>query len=72
MDEPRISRDKDVNDQGEPIYRPPEKISEPVKPYWIYIWIAVVLLAIAAIIFLHWYYTGHQAPYAAPISATSE
>jgi hypothetical protein len=67
MDEPRISPDKDVNDTGEPIYRPPEKISEPVKPYWVWIWIAVVIVILLAWAFLFWYFSNHQAPYAAPI-----
>jgi hypothetical protein len=67
MDEPRISPDKDVNDMGEPIYRPPEKISEPIKSHWVWIWLVVIALVVIAWAFLFWYFSNHQAPYAAPI-----
>jgi hypothetical protein len=67
MSKPRISRDKDVNDSGEPIFRPPEIISQPIKSYWKWIWIAVVALVIIAWAFLFWYFSNHQAPYSAPI-----
>lgn len=67
MDIPRISRDKDVNDEGVPIYRPEEKITERVKPHWKWIWLTVVVLVVLAWIFLYWYFSNHQAPYAAPI-----
>lgn len=68
MDEqPRISRDQDVNDTGEPIFRPAEKITEPVKPQWKWIWLVIVVIVILAWAFLYWYFQNHQAPYSAPI-----
>ena len=68
MDTPRISRDKDVNDTGEPIFRPPELITQPIKRPWVYIWAVVVVLVILAWIFLFSYFSVHQAPYSAPIA----
>lgn len=50
-----------------PIFRPPEKISDPIKPYWIWIWIVVVVVVVVAWAFLFWYFSNHQAPYAAPL-----
>lgn len=63
----RIATEQDVNDTGEPIFRPDEKISEPVKSYWKWIWLVVVVAVIVAWVFLHWYFSNHQAPYSAPI-----
>lgn len=50
-----------------PIYRPPEKFSEPVRPYFKWIWLAAVVLVILAWIFLFWYFSTHHAPYSAPL-----
>lgn len=50
-----------------PIYRPTEKMSEPVKPYWKWIWLIVIVLAVLAWIFLYVHFSNHQAPYAAPL-----
>lgn len=67
MDEPRISRDKDVNDTGQPIFRPPELLSQPIKHYWLWIWVMVVVLVILAWLLLFGYFSNHQAPYSAPL-----
>ncbi len=50
-----------------PVYRPPEKFSEPVKPYFKWIWLAIVVLVILAWIFLFWYFSAHHAPSSAPL-----
>lgn len=67
MDEPRISRDQDVNDLGEPIFRPPELLSQPIKRHWAWVWVVVVVLVVLVWLFLFVYFSNHQAPYAAPI-----
>ncbi|HET6622593.1 MAG TPA: hypothetical protein VFG56_01525 [Candidatus Saccharimonadales bacterium] len=63
----RIAKEQDVNYEGRPIHRPPELISEPVKGYWTYIWIVVIVVVILAWAFLFGYFSNHQAPYAAPL-----
>lgn len=64
-DNPETGRPEIVS--VKPIYRPPEKMSEPVKHYWTWIWITVIVLAVLAWIFLFWYFSNHQAPYSAPL-----
>ncbi|HEX7368227.1 MAG TPA: hypothetical protein VF261_01055 [Candidatus Saccharimonadales bacterium] len=50
-----------------PIFRPPEKFSEPIKPYWKWIWLTVIVLVVLAWIFLFWYFNHHHAPFSAPL-----
>lgn len=50
-----------------PIFRPPEKFSEPIKTYWKWIWLVIVILVVLAWIFLFWYFSNHHAPYSAPL-----
>jgi hypothetical protein len=66
-EEPRITKEQDVNDSGQPIFRPPEKKSEPIKNYWAWIWIITIALAVLAWIFLYQYFSSHHAPYSAPL-----
>lgn len=66
-DSRKITKEQDVNDEGQPIYRPPEKITEPVKPFWKWIWLAVIILIILLWVFLYGYFSHHQTPYSAPL-----
>lgn len=63
----RITKQQDVNYSGQPIFRPTEKFSKPIKPRWKWIWLVVIVLVILAWIFLFWYFNNHHAPYAAPL-----
>ncbi len=63
----RISKERDVNDSGQPIFRPPEKKSQPIKPRWVWIWLVIVVLVLLVWVYLFWYFSFTQAPFAAPI-----
>lgn len=67
----RITKQQDVNDAGQPIFRPEEKITEPVKSYWKWIWFIVIVLVVLVWLFLFNYFLTHQAPYAAPINQSA-
>jgi hypothetical protein len=67
----QVARDEAGNprvDSIKAVWRPAEEMSKPIKPHWLWVWVAIIVLTVLAWIFLFWYFTSHQAPYAAPIS----
>lgn len=64
----RIPKEQDVNYTGQSVYRPTEKMSEPIGRHWKWIWLIVVVLVILAWAFLYWYFQNHHAPYSAPLN----
>lgn len=63
----RITKEQDVNYTGQPVWRPSEKFSQPVKSHWKYIWLIVVVLVVLAWLFLFWYFNNHHAPFSATV-----
>jgi hypothetical protein len=50
-----------------PIFRPAEKMSEPIKSYWKWVWLVIVLLVIIVWAVLFIYFSNHHAPFSAPL-----